>query len=249
MTLENGSIQSGDPEIYFAIPNPPALELVQENLHISDKMPAIDFPHASGTTEILCEISMVSSRALQGHRTPPDFLAANERACDISPPYTPSEELCNRTAVGLQHSSSQFGATQGKRATSPQVKVASMGPRVAVAGPKLVFRLVGRPWKIWAPYCFDEKCILTYRFINCHLHRRVRRKPPERNSSFIPYRITGDREDICWTNQIYRLNILGFPCLQVVPLIFSWRMSRVYCISTVLGTASSYWIIILIYCS
>jgi hypothetical protein len=34
----------------------------------------------------------------------PDFHAANERSCDIGPPYRVSEELSNRTAVGLQHS-------------------------------------------------------------------------------------------------------------------------------------------------
>ncbi|KAJ7508463.1 hypothetical protein B0H11DRAFT_1965162 [Mycena galericulata] len=175
MIIENRYIQSDDPEIYFAIPNPPVLELVTEPMHISDKMPPLDFPHA--TTEILCEFTILNgTRPPLRYRavvpTPPDFLAANERSCDIGPPYRASEELCNRTATGLQHSFAKqlFAMPEMHKCANPGcattivLGMAGLGPRKAVVGSKLVFRTRKPALEdIWAPCCYDTTCVTTVR--------------------------------------------------------------------------------------
>ncbi|KAJ7139105.1 hypothetical protein C8R44DRAFT_727211 [Mycena epipterygia] len=141
MTLDNRYLQSGAPEIYYAIPNPPALELVTDNFHISDKLAPLDFPHA--VNEILYEITILSRphvwyRAIVP--TPPDFLAANERSCDIGPLYKASEELCNRTALGLQQSFAKqvFAKPETWICVNPRclstALLGSFGPRIAVVG-------------------------------------------------------------------------------------------------------------------
>ncbi|KAJ7474081.1 hypothetical protein FB451DRAFT_1367090 [Mycena latifolia] len=175
MTIDSRYLASGDPEIYFAIEDPPALELVTENLHLSDKCAPLDFPHAD--TEILCEFSILAggARAVRYKAvvpTPPDFLAANERACDIGPPYKPSEELCNRTAMGLQNSFARqiFALPEMRKCANVRclattvLGIESYFPRMVVIGSKLVFR-TRKPVleDIWAPCCFDEGCADTLR--------------------------------------------------------------------------------------
>jgi hypothetical protein len=74
---------------------------------------------------------------------PPDFHAANERPCDIGAPYRPSEELCNRTAFGVQYSFSKqlFAVPEMQRCSNPTCigtlflsEMESDGPRQAVVG-------------------------------------------------------------------------------------------------------------------
>jgi hypothetical protein len=74
--------------------------------------------------------------------TPPDFLAANERSCDIGPPYKVSDELCNRTALGLQHSFAKqlFAVPEMWKCINKTclatvvLGIESHGPRQAVVG-------------------------------------------------------------------------------------------------------------------
>jgi hypothetical protein len=74
--------------------------------------------------------------------TPPDFLAANERSCDIGPPYRASEELCNRTAGGLQNSFAKqiFALPEMTKCANPKCFFTMLlgdqrfGPRMAVVG-------------------------------------------------------------------------------------------------------------------
>ncbi|KAJ7305428.1 hypothetical protein DFH08DRAFT_1089084 [Mycena albidolilacea] len=74
---------------------------------------------------------------------PPEFHAANERSCDIGVPYRPSEELCNRTALGVQYSFSKqlFAVPEMQRCSNPTCigtlflsEMESDGPRQAVVG-------------------------------------------------------------------------------------------------------------------
>ncbi|KAJ7159591.1 hypothetical protein C8R46DRAFT_1108659, partial [Mycena filopes] len=172
MALDSRYLDSYD---YYAFPSPPVLEVVAEDFHRSEKIACIDFPHA--TNEILCEITVITggpppTRYRAVVRTPPDFHAANERSCDIGPPYRVSEELCNRTAVGIQQSFAKqiFALPDMRRCTNRACQTAlsgieSTGPRtVVIASRKLVHRnrktALG---DIWAPTCRDETCIATIR--------------------------------------------------------------------------------------
>ncbi|KAJ7608666.1 hypothetical protein FB45DRAFT_945656 [Roridomyces roridus] len=176
MTLDKEYLESGDPEIYFAIPDAPIVELIPEGeLHISDQCAPLDLPHS--TNEILCEFTLLNPIGPIRYRiivpTPPDFLAANERACDLGPPYRASEELCNRTATGLQQSfARQIFAHPGmwacanlqcadyKNGTARQ----KFGPRKALVGSKLVHRTRKPALEdIWAPCCDSQKCVDTVR--------------------------------------------------------------------------------------
>jgi len=173
MTIDSSYVASDDPEIYYAIPNPPMLELVTE--HISDNTPTIDFPHA--TTEILYEVTIPNRGSGVHYRAvvpaPPDFHAANERSCDIGAPYRPSEELCNRTALGVQYSFAKqlFAVPEMQRCYHPACigtlflgETESDGPRQAVVVSKLVFRTrKAALLEIWAPCCYDDACVSTIR--------------------------------------------------------------------------------------
>ncbi|KAJ7608675.1 hypothetical protein FB45DRAFT_945670 [Roridomyces roridus] len=170
-------LESGDPEIYFAIPDAPIVELIPEGeLHISDQCAPLDFPHST-LNEILCEFTLLNPIGPIRYRiivpTPPDFLAANERSCDLGPPYRASEELCNRTATGLQQSfARQIFAHPGMWACGnlacPDYKNGTarqkFGPRKALVGSKLVHRTRKPALEdIWAPCCDSQKCVDTVR--------------------------------------------------------------------------------------
>ncbi|KAJ6533756.1 hypothetical protein DFH09DRAFT_124721 [Mycena vulgaris] len=170
--IDNRYIASKDPDLYFAVQNPPVLELVRENLHLSDKCAPLDFPHAEN--EILCEFSILTGMGAVRYKavvpTPPDFLAANQRSCDIGPPYRVSEELCNRTALGLQNSFAEqlfampqmWKCANTKCLTTVFLGIDSYYGRKVVIGSKLVFRTRKPALEdMWAPCCYDEGCITT----------------------------------------------------------------------------------------
>ncbi|KAJ7744165.1 hypothetical protein B0H16DRAFT_1560383 [Mycena metata] len=172
-TLDSRYVKPGQPGVYFALPDPPKLELVTENLHLSDRLAPLDFPHANN--EILCEITVAIGTKPLRYRaivpTPPDFHAANERSCDLGPPYRVSEELCNRTALGLQDSfAKQIFALPEMRQCANRVcqnallGIESTGPRKVVVGSKLVHRTRKVALEdIWTPCCYDETCVATIR--------------------------------------------------------------------------------------
>ncbi|KAJ6556055.1 hypothetical protein B0H19DRAFT_138960 [Mycena capillaripes] len=184
--LDHRYAGSNHPHLYYAIPNPSALELVTENLHISDKCAPLDFPHAD--TEILYEITILSGRKAMRYRavvpTPPDFFAANERSCDIGPPYRVSEELCNRTAGGIQHSFAKqiFGMPEMWKCANitciPTLFLKEPNaPRKAVVGSKLVFRTRKAALEdIWAPCCHDEECVTIVQTMLTNAMEKARNK-------------------------------------------------------------------------
>ncbi|KAJ7269605.1 hypothetical protein C8J57DRAFT_1322511, partial [Mycena rebaudengoi] len=162
--IDNRYVESEDHDRYLAVPNPPVIELVTENLHLSDKCASLDFPHAND--EIRYEFTILNGLNPVRYKvvvpTPPDFLAANERSCDIGPPYKVSDELCNRTALGLQHSfAKQLFACAGDTCLATVVLgIESHGPRQAVVGSKLVFRTRKPALEdLWAPVCYDPACV------------------------------------------------------------------------------------------
>ncbi|KAJ7632152.1 hypothetical protein FB45DRAFT_1026342 [Roridomyces roridus] len=149
-------------QLYYAVSNPPVLE--RESGEKGFTRPNL-FTHSK--KEILCEFMFMVMggpiyRAVVP--TPADFLAANERACDLGPPYQVSAELCTRTVEGLQSSfvKQLLKDPLMRRCAKPGCLSQSDAPRRVVIGSSFAQRTPRTSLQVmWAPCCYNDRCLET----------------------------------------------------------------------------------------